>query len=255
MRIAKFVLMALVGILPMLAQEPKQAEKPNSTSANWPVRIFQVKHANVSELAVVFSAFGAVLNADRDLKVLSVRAPKEVLAAIEEAIQRLDVPAPAAKNIELSAYLLIASPQGSSSNVPADLEPVVKQLKGLFNYQGFRLLGTVSLRGRDGHGGEVNGNLPAHNSDFPNATTSYFIRTNSVSITSEGKERVIRIDQLHLRLRVPAKANDGITLTSQEATIHTSIDVREGQKVVVGKANIDNADNALILVLTTKVVD
>ena len=39
------------------------------------------------------------------------------------------------------------------------------------------------------------------------------------------------------------------------ARINTSIDVREGQKVVVGKANIDNADSALILILTAKVVE
>ena len=39
------------------------------------------------------------------------------------------------------------------------------------------------------------------------------------------------------------------------AGITTDIDVREGQKVVVGKANIDNSDNALILILTAKVVD
>jgi len=40
------------------------------------------------------------------------------------------------------------------------------------------------------------------------------------------------------------------TTASWEAQISTSVDVREGQRVVVGKANMDSADNALILVLT-----
>ncbi|HVN83075.1 MAG TPA: hypothetical protein VMW38_29095 [Terriglobia bacterium] len=37
--------------------------------------------------------------------------------------------------------------------------------------------------------------------------------------------------------------------------INTDLDVREGQKVVVGKATVDNSNNALFLVLTARVVD
>jgi len=48
-----------------------------------------------------------------------------------------------------------------------------------------------------------------------------------------------------------------------EPTIHqyidtgiaTDVDIREGQKVVVGKANMDGSDRASIVVLTAKVVD
>jgi hypothetical protein len=38
------------------------------------------------------------------------------------------------------------------------------------------------------------------------------------------------------------------------ASIRTDIDVREGQKVVVGKANIGPEKGALILVVTAKVL-
>jgi hypothetical protein len=37
--------------------------------------------------------------------------------------------------------------------------------------------------------------------------------------------------------------------------INTDVDVREGQKVVVGKANMDGSDRASIIVLTAKVVE
>ena len=71
-----------------------------------------------------------------------------------------------------------------------------------------------------------------------------------MAVTSEGKEQTIRITDLSLRLDFIVKGAG-----NQHAAINTSIDVREGQKVVVGKANIDNADSALILVLTAKVVE
>jgi hypothetical protein len=37
--------------------------------------------------------------------------------------------------------------------------------------------------------------------------------------------------------------------------VKTNIDIREGQKVVVGKANIDGSNAALILVVTVKIVE
>lgn len=111
---------------------------------------------------------------------------------------------------------------------------------------------TSSLRMRDGSGGETNGVLPSVGAGL--MPTNYEFRVVSSAITSDSKERVIRIDGLKLALRVPIKTSDR-DWSYQEAHINTSIDIREGQKVVVGKANIDNADNALILVLTAKVIE
>src|SRR5579864_4556162 len=166
MKIAKFVVVSLCAVLPALAQE-KKSEEPAAAEKEraWPVKVFQVKHADVAQLHRIFSTFGVSISDDRNLKVLSVRAPKEILAAIEDTIQRLDVPPPAAKNLEINAYLVLASPQGAAASIPPDLEPVIKQLKGLFSYQGFRVIGTLLLRERDGNGGSVSGNLQGLSTD------------------------------------------------------------------------------------------
>jgi len=74
-----------------------------------------------------------------------------------------------------------------------------------------------------------------------------------MAVTSDDKARVVRINDLALVLRIPVRS--GPELNYQEVSIGTSVDALEGQKVVVGKANIDNADSALILVLTAKVID
>lgn len=248
------VLFSLLATAPILrADEKKKTDEPapaaNTEADHSPVKLFQVKYADVNHLANVFRAFGASVQPDSELRVISVRAPKEVLTAIEESLQRLDVPQAPAKNVQLEAYLLTASGQGSSANIPGDLEPVIKQLKTVFNYQGFRLLGTLSWRGRDGKGGSVSGLLPSVSSDSAQPTF-YTFKINGVGVTSEGKEPTIRINDLYLQLVFPVKGSG-----TQNAVISTSIDVKQGQKVVVGKANIDNADNALILVLTAKVID
>jgi hypothetical protein len=248
------ILLSLLATAPILrAEEKKKTDEPapaaNTEAQHWPVKLFLVKYANVNHLANLFRAFGATAQPDEDLKAISVRAPKEVLAAIEESLQRLDVPQVPAKNVQLEAYLLTASGQGSSVNIPGDLEPVIKQLKSVFNYQGFRLLGTLSWRGRDGAGGIVTGLLPSASSDS-GQSTFYTFKINRVGITSEGQQPSIRINDLVLQLDFTVKGGG-----TQHAAINTSIDVHEGQKVVVGKANIDNADSALILVLTAKVIE
>jgi hypothetical protein len=160
---AKVLVAALLATTSVsFAQETKKAEEktPAEDSRNWPVKIFQVKYANVNQLARVFNAFGAIINADSGLNVISVRAPKEVLAAIEESIQRLDVPPAASKNIDLTAYLLIGSTrEPATDNPPAELDPVVKQLKAVFNYKGFRLLDTLVMRVREQTGGDVHGSV------------------------------------------------------------------------------------------------
>jgi hypothetical protein len=251
--VGNLILFSLLATSPILrADEKKKTDEPapaaTTESQHWPVKLFQVKYANVYQLANLFRAFGATVQPEGDLKVISVRAPKEVLAAIEESLQRLDVPQVPAKNVQLEAYLLTASGQGSSVNIPADLEPVIKQLKSVFNYQGFRLLGTLYLLGRAGTPGSVSGLLPPV-SDSTQPTSCTF-RVHSAAITSEGKEPTIRINDLLLQLDFRDKGS-----MPRSAIITTSIDVHEGQKVVVGKANIDNADSALILILTAKVIE
>jgi hypothetical protein len=245
-------LVALAVTAPAVrAQEEKRAQEKAAEQAQsaWPVKIFRVKYADVYRLANLFRAFGATVQPDSDLKVLSVRAPKEVLAAIEESLQRLDVPQPPAKNIQLDAYLLTASAQGTSGSIPAELEPAVKQLRSVFNYQAFRLLGTLTWRGRDGKGGGVNGLLSPMSPDASQPTACEF-NIKSAEVASGGKEPSIRINELRLDLFFSPRNGP-----RQRAQINTSIDVREGQKVVVGKANLDSSDNALILVLTAKVLD
>src|SRR5260370_30046250 len=119
MKIAKLMIASLVILFPLMAQKERTEEE------HWPVKMFQVKSADVGRLANLFRAFGATVQPDSDLRALSVRAPKEVLAAIEESLQRLDVAQPPAKNVEINAYLLTASQQGITGNIPPDLDPVV----------------------------------------------------------------------------------------------------------------------------------
>src|SRR2546426_12471347 len=69
---------------------------------DWETKIFDVKYADLNALTGVLMMFRARISPSPALRVISVTAPKEILPAIEDAIQRFDVPTPPKKSIELT---------------------------------------------------------------------------------------------------------------------------------------------------------
>jgi hypothetical protein len=55
--------------------------------------------------------------------------------------------------------------------------------------------------------------------------------------------------------RADQQGNSVTGSSNLRTSIATDIDIREGQKVVVGKTSMDGSDNHLILVVTAEVVD
>jgi hypothetical protein len=218
-------------------------------------KIFEIKYQDVHQLADVLGVFGIPVHSNSALHAISVTGPREVVGAVEDAIKRLDVPIPPVKNIELTAYLLVASlEQGTPKSPPSELEGVIKQLRATFSYQGFRLLDTFVLRFRDGASGAVNGVAPkASDQEGPSL---YKFSFNSAGLASDSASRIIRINQLRMGADALVRMGpDPHNFSTVESVITTNVDVREGQKVVVGKTAIDGSNNALFLVLTAKVLD
>src|SRR5437867_2495582 len=167
MKIAKLFIISLIAICIAQAQESAKPEQKRAADTNnWPAKIFQVQYADVNQLAILFRTFGAITEPMGSIKAMAVRAPSEVLAAIEDSLKRLDVAPAAAKNIDLTVYLLVASAQESGAGkIPAELDPVVKQLKTVFSYTAFRLLDTLVMRSREEAMGEVSGSVALSSAD------------------------------------------------------------------------------------------
>lgn len=234
------ILLFVVAAMTGLAQE-----KTASPAESYTEKLFVVKYADVYALRNLFKNFGAQVNADPTMRVLAVSGRRETVAAIEDAIKRLDVPS-AEKNIELTGYVLLASAQASSQPEPPELGAVIRQMHSLFPYKSYRLLDVISLRTRDGGDAAVNGQLaplPAGPADF---RPSYSFNIGRAVVSATDAVRLVRLSGLRLSVVVgPGRSN----------TISTDIDLREGQKVVVGKASVNGAEEALVLVLSAKVVE
>ena len=65
---------------------------------------------------------------------------------------------------------------------------------------------------------------------------------------------MIRLDRLHAGLRIPTRARDGKSTYIDTGVTTEVVDVKEGQKLVVGRSSLDGPGKALFLVLIAKIV-
>ena len=244
----------LLALLLMTAAAWAQ-EAPKSTQA-----IIDVKYADPNRLVdLLRQMFNANMRADSALHVIGVSGPPDLVAAVTAAIQKLDVPLSAEPDVELAVYLISGVAQGTASDdVPQELASTIKQLHGMFAYKSYKLSDTLVLRGRTGR--PFQGRETESEGVLPGTTNlTYLLAYNSLEV-SPGDPRTVHINGLRFNLRGPKSTTttkDNVTIdhTQTPAKISTDLDVKEGQKTVVGKSSINSAGDALILVIVPKIVD
>jgi hypothetical protein len=220
--------------------------------------IIDVKYADPVRIQSMLQAmFRASMKADSSLHAIAVSANSpDDLAAITAAIKKLDVPTAAEPDVDLTVYLIYGLAQGPTvDDIPQDLSATVKQLHGLFTYKSYKLADSLMLRGRaarpsNNNQQEVEGTLPG---------LRYTLAYSNLSVSPE-PPRTIHIDGLNFRLNGPEATTfkDGRTTTAYTDTLarlSVDLDLKEGQKTVVGKSSINPAGDALILVIVPKVAE
>lgn len=226
-------------------------------------KVFKVEHVDVRRLRQILQIFAVEMQADEELKVIAVRGRPESVAALEASLERLDVPPPPAKNIDLRIYLLNAKEESAgASEIPSEINDVVEQIKAIFPYESFRLWETIHLRTRDAQSSVakgpkwVQGIVSDDAADISGLHYEFGVNSAKATPDDEGRH-VVRLDGLRLEITGPSRVvntKEGPeTRRTQIASIRTDIDVRESQKVVVGKANIGTTEGALFLVVTARV--
>jgi hypothetical protein len=210
-------------------------------------KVFVLKNVRADDLAELLSVFPAqITNVERTgLSALSVSAAPAVLAAIEETIKRLDVPPPPARAVEVTGYVLECSAKAEGGSAPSELQDVVAQLKRTFGYAECGVGQTLFTRGSNhARFRSAAGSKPGSR-DHPSETESagtYVLEAGRVDIDGVQSPSVIRFRALSLQI------------IGSTAAFSADVDVRDGQKVVLGKLGSVSGKDAM-LVLTARVVD
>jgi len=220
------------------------AQTPGSDPNEEIRKIVTVKYIDPNAVVNLLRDFNVGTRADTRLKVVALSGRRANVTVAEEAIKQLDVPSAGQKDIDLTVYFVVGSDQApEGSPIPADLQGTIATLKSTFPYKAYYQLDALSLRTRSGVGANTTGQLSG------GRLTTF--RVNSAS--TEGDGSMIRLDNLHAGLRVPASV-DGKS-TYLDTGIYTDVlDIKEGQKLVVGRSSLDGPTKALFLILIAKVV-
>jgi hypothetical protein len=245
-----FLLIALLSALAFGQQQSAQKEPEFVEHKEFKTKVLEVKHRDPGELQGILSALGsgfkgARVVSNRGFNSLTVRDFPENIALMEEALKRWDVakpPEPPKRDIEITAYILIASNQdGAAGQYPAPLRDVVTQLQNTLGFKSYQLLTPIVQRT-----GVVNGSVNSTGTaSLPGGALGarYELMINNINDTNPG----IALRRLQLTLR---GSSDEDYRQIGEAKIQTDVNVKENEKVVVGTASLK--DRGLILVLMAK---
>ena len=241
----RMLLSLLVLTLPALAQESSLA--PPQTVQ----KLIQLKYADPRTVENMLRVFEVQVISNTELHTIAVRGSATNVKAVEEAVARLDTQSAAPKNIDLTIYLVVGTDSDNSGTaVPKDLDSVVTQLKNTFAFKTYRLLDVMTLRSRTGQ--QANTDSSGGFMQFGNVTKTVMsnFMINSSSIGADGT--TVRLDQVRAGAKIPIEQGSG-QFSYQDLGLRTDLDIKEGQKVVVGRMGI-NREQALFLVLTAKII-
>ncbi len=250
------LVLTLIVIPAVLAQQPTPTpDKPKDdfvTERQFKSKIFEVKYREPSSIANVLrqlgSGFkGAGISPNNEFNTLTVRDFPENLATIEEAIKRLDTPAAPRSSVQMHMHVLLASNRtgaAAAGEIPAELKDVITELRGTLTYKNYELVTSVLQRLTETNRG-LNGNglaqIPGAQSNLTTAQYEYFVSQLSFVPSASGAQ-TIQIQDFTFTL-----VGDGI-----RGRVQTALNLRDGEKVVVGTATIN--DRALIVVLIPRIV-
>lgn len=232
-------------------------------------KILEVKNRDPRDLTVILmplgSGFkGAELKPNSEFKTITVRDFPENIAAIEEALKRLDVPLtvsakPAATplpNAEMRLHVLLASNDdtGKAESYPADIQKVVKELQSTLSYKNYVPVTTIIHRGiisavPANSGGKVRGLAIVGTPLFTREVTlPYELAFDRI----EPESKIEDNGRIYIRnFNFDIGGGNDVNYTGN-SRVSTTLTLREGEQVVVGTSSLK--DKGLVLILSVKVI-
>jgi hypothetical protein len=207
------------------------ASAPTPASEAWTTKTFELKYVDPEQVRNVFSGQSYVLDANRELKLLTARGSAAFLKEVEDTIKRLDVAPPTPPNTQITVYLLATAlqvPDGAA--LPAELKALEKELPAkMADMQMFRV--------RVGQAGET---TSAEAAAAP-AISLLRIKVDSTSVNPGAKGDVVSLNGLKVWINIPPA--DPTTTASKtpknEPDVSADIDLPPNEAVVVAKIGLD----------------
>jgi hypothetical protein len=231
---------------PAFAEDASQESKP-STKPPQKTELIRLKYF---ESGLMFGLVQTYLSRDGRVtngpggKLLVVSDYPENIDRVLQAIRQIDVK-PA--DLQFTVQLILGSEAEEKGGEPAPNDPVIRELRNLLKYKSYSLLDTSLIRAMDNSDTEVR---MGEKAEF-----EFYIRPKVV------KDEKSSLIQLFVRLRqiriagMPPNATSSKVEYITTDLIGTTLNLKPGDKTVVGVSKLDGGDKGLILIISGKIVE
>jgi hypothetical protein len=263
---AAALILALAATL-TYGQTPASEAKPQEALQAEVIHVTTLTGDSFDRLVRMLGVFNVRIQADSQLRTIVVYAPKDVVTQIKRVVAELDTPgsdAAIGRNIEMTLTLLRCSTkEGTGAKLPAEIEPVAKQLRAATQYKDIQLWDTIPLRLQEGKETTETMQLPGPADPLMHKPTVVSLRFNPDTATHKGDKWSVRFRRASMDFKIPVitgtfKNNDGSEspqFSYQDLGLDTAGDFLEGQKIVLGKVSGLDNDSAIFVVISVKVLE
>jgi len=172
--------------------------------------------------------------------ILSVSDTPENVEKILAAIREIDVK-PA--DVLYTVQLVLGSETDATTDADLKNDPIIKELGKLLRFKGYTLLDATLVRTVNMDNAEVKFG--------PKAEFELALRP---EVAGDAKMPVVKT-QVRLRQTRMKQTEPNVIKTEVATLIESTLNIKSGERTVVGVSKLDGGDKGLILIISAKIVD
>ena len=270
-----FAMVLTAGLLAAQDKPPAAADATGAKQENYEAAIIPVKTLtgdSFDRLSKLLGVFNVRFVADEKLRTIVVYAPKDVVEKMRKVVEQLDQPGSEAaigRNIDMTLTFLRCSTKAAAqaSPLPADLEPVARQLRAATQCKDVELWDTLPLRLQEGKETtetlRLPSTLPEEFKGVLRPLTTGVLNIRPEGMTRKYQGRYVRFSTVRINFRIPYATGSfgqpptpsSVQFSYVELGLTTSGDFMEGQKTVLGKVSGQDDETSIFVVISLKVLD
>jgi hypothetical protein len=227
---------------PVLAEQTPQDQK--AETKNLRKEIVKLKYVRAQDIQNFLYAYvsrdGHIQVNSNMPTVLSVSDTPENVEKILAAVRELDVK-PA--DVLYTVQLVLGSETDAATDAELQNDPIVKELRKLLRFKGYTILDATLLR-----------TVSRENAAVKFGPKAEFELALRPDVAGDSKPLVIKTE---VRLRRIEKLGFSADkpITNVATLIESTLNIKSGDRTVVGVSKLDGGDKGLILIISGKIVD
>ncbi|HZS44550.1 MAG TPA: secretin N-terminal domain-containing protein [Blastocatellia bacterium] len=269
--VALIAFLGLPGILFGKAQDNKKPEPQIDVSVLKQLKgkVFELKYRQPSDIFNIIRPLGSgyaasMIQPSDESHTITVRDFPENIAAIEEAIARLDTPQNRKPDVNLEVRLSLVEASRSASigggDVPPAIAPVLDELRKTLQFKSYRYITTFVNRTRENANVSGSGFVDSLFSvpETKGRANSYdYVFSVIRLLNGDGPDPTIDVRDFRFGAVVPVITNNSpghLLVEDKRIGIETPLSLKDGETLVVGNANAGSSDETLFVVVSIKKV-